>query len=121
MQELVRAGIYHLFSVAYLMLASSVTNSQNYCNFDFQVLSEPRKFWIRDTTNKIYSILSDTPPEGDKFVQHIKSILKYEEKWSKWKNEGCPSLSKAPDKVRINFISHKCALTLETMSCFNKL
>ena len=64
-----------------------------------QVLSEPRKFWIRDTTNKIYSVLSDTPPEGDKFVQHIKSILKYEEKWSKWKNEGCPALSKLPDKV----------------------
>ncbi|XP_063674666.1 THO complex subunit 1-like [Bolinopsis microptera] len=63
------------------------------------VLSEPRKLWIRDTTNKIYSVLSDTPPEGDKFVQHIKSILKYEEKWSKWKNEGCPALSKLPDKT----------------------
>lgn len=63
------------------------------------VLSEPRKLWIRDTINKIYSVLSDTPPEGQAFVKHVKSILKYEEKWSKWKNEGCPSLAKAPDKT----------------------
>lgn len=63
------------------------------------VLSEPRKSWIRDTTSKIYAILSETPQDGQTFVKHVKSILKYEEKWSKWKNEGCPSLAKLPDKT----------------------
>eukprot|EP00116_Pleurobrachia_bachei_P006599 sb/3466861/ len=65
------------------------------------ILSEPRKFWIRDTTNNIYSILSETPPDGPQFVKHIKSVLKYEEKWSKWKNEGCPSLSKPAEKIKV--------------------
>ena len=73
----------------------------------WQVLSEPRKSWIRDTTSKIYAILSETPQDGQTFVKHVKSILKYEEKWSKWKNEGCPSLAKLPDKVSFKLILRK--------------
>lgn len=63
------------------------------------ILSEPRKHWIRDTTANIYTILSETPPSGPQFVKHVQSVLTYEDKWSKWKNEGCPATAKVPDKA----------------------
>nr|CAG4647752.1 EOG090X0324 [Moina brachiata] len=55
-----------------------------------QKLTEEQIAWASATTEKIYSLLRDTPPDGIAFAETIQHILKREEFWNNWKNEGCP-------------------------------
>nr|CAG4640713.1 EOG090X0324 [Eulimnadia texana] len=45
---------------------------------------------VGEATNRIYRLLEDTPPDGADFVKAVQHILKREEFWNTWKNEGCP-------------------------------
>nr|CAG4651675.1 EOG090X0324 [Triops cancriformis] len=56
---------------------------------DNQKLNEEQSQWVKDTHEKIYSLLEDTPPDGPAFAKSVQHILKREELWSNWKNEGC--------------------------------
>jgi THO complex subunit 1 len=56
-----------------------------------QVLSEEQVAWIKAATSRVYQLLKETPPNGDKFSQDVKRILSREDIWNKWKNEGCPN------------------------------
>nr|CAG4649179.1 EOG090X0324 [Scapholeberis mucronata] len=69
----------------------------------FQYLDSPVKFkheshklsdeqlnWVTEVTEKVYQLLSDTPPNGTSFAESIRNILKREELWNNWKNDGCP-------------------------------
>ncbi|GAB6028955.1 hyperrecombination- protein [Chamberlinius hualienensis] len=47
---------------------------------------------IKATNDKIYKLLEETPPDGVKFAKTISHILRREEFWSTWKNEGCPDI-----------------------------
>ncbi|XP_049777025.1 THO complex subunit 1 [Schistocerca cancellata] len=73
----------------------------------FQYLESPVKFkseshelktdqveWVKETTDMVYNLLAETPPDGPSFVRAVKHILKREEHWNSWKNEGCPSFQK---------------------------
>nr|CAD7197069.1 unnamed protein product [Timema douglasi] len=73
----------------------------------FQYLNSPVKFkadthelkadqieWVKDTTSWVYTLLAETPPDGPKFVESVKHILKREEHWNAWKNDGCPEFQK---------------------------
>ncbi|XP_067000239.1 THO complex subunit 1 isoform X2 [Anabrus simplex] len=73
----------------------------------FQYLNYPVKFkaenhelkpeqaeWVRETTEMVYQLLAETPPDGPAFVQAVKHILKREEHWNAWKNDGCPEFQK---------------------------
>ncbi|PSN38522.1 THO complex subunit 1 [Blattella germanica] len=73
----------------------------------FQYLNSPVKFkaethelkpeqaeWVREKTDMVYSLLEETPPDGVAFVQTVKHILKREEHWNSWKNDGCPEFQK---------------------------
>lgn len=67
----------------------------NFYNFDFwcrdsQKLNEDQNNWVTNVTEQVYKLLEDTPPDGKAFSQAIRHILKREELWSNWKNEGCP-------------------------------
>lgn len=54
--------------------------------------------WAKSTTDQVYALLVETPPDGPAFAEVVKNILKREEHWNSWKNEGCPTFKKpAPD------------------------
>jgi len=57
---------------------------------DSQKLNEDQNNWVTNVTEQVYKLLEDTPPDGKAFSQAIRHILKREELWSNWKNEGCP-------------------------------
>ncbi|XP_069702063.1 THO complex subunit 1 isoform X1 [Periplaneta americana] len=78
----------------------------------FQYLNSPVKFksethelksdqaeWVREKTEMVYSLLEETPPDGTAFVQTVKHILKREEHWNSWKNDGCPEFQKPAHQV----------------------
>lgn len=46
--------------------------------------------WVKSTTEQVYTLLAETPPDGAIFAETVKNILKREEHWNAWKNEGCP-------------------------------
>lgn len=50
--------------------------------------------WVRKTDERVYGLLAETPPDGPAFVNIFKHILKREERWSDWKNDGCPEFKK---------------------------
>lgn len=55
---------------------------------------------MKTTTEQVYTLLSETPPDGPMFAETVKNILKREEHWNAWKNEGCPPFKRpAPDVI----------------------
>lgn len=60
------------------------------------VTSDAQSHWIKDTTEKVYQLLGETPPNGSEFVAYIKRALKCEENWIAWKNDGCQSFERKP-------------------------
>lgn len=62
------------------------------------VLTDAQALWIKDTTEKVYKLLEETPPDGTDFAKYIKQVLAREESWITWKNDGCPSYEKLPLK-----------------------
>lgn len=57
---------------------------------DSYELKADQKEWIQTSTEKVYNLLKETPPDGATFANIIKNILKREELWNAWKNDGCP-------------------------------
>nr|CAG4638322.1 EOG090X0324 [Cyclestheria hislopi] len=55
-----------------------------------QKLAEEQALWVSEATDRVYRLLEDTPPDGVAFAKAVHHILKREELWSNWKNEGCP-------------------------------
>ena len=54
--------------------------------------------WVKSTTEQVYLLLSETPPDGSRFAETVKHILAREEHWNAWKNEGCPAFKRpAPE------------------------
>ncbi|KAJ9599999.1 hypothetical protein L9F63_009709, partial [Diploptera punctata] len=79
----------------------------------FQYLNSPVKFkaethelkpeqadWVREKTEMVLTLLEETPPDGVAFVQTVKHILKREEHWNSWKNDGCPEFQKTRGEKR---------------------
>lgn len=50
--------------------------------------------WVKATTDQVYALLIETPPDGRVFTDIVKNILKREEHWNTWKNDGCPAFKK---------------------------
>lgn len=53
-------------------------------------LNSTQKEFVQTMIEKIYSLLKETPPDGEKFAQIVVNIFQREEHWNIWKNEGCP-------------------------------
>ncbi|CAL4067388.1 unnamed protein product, partial [Meganyctiphanes norvegica] len=62
--------------------------------FKTESLSSEQVEWVRKTDERVYGLLAETPPDGPAFVNIVKHILKREERWSDWKNDGCPEFKK---------------------------
>ncbi|KAK2156521.1 hypothetical protein LSH36_211g02046 [Paralvinella palmiformis] len=65
-----------------------------------QVLSEDQTTWIKLITERVMTVLRETPPDGDKFADTVEHVLVREENWNNWKNDGCPSFIKDPQPSR---------------------
>lgn len=50
--------------------------------------------WVKQTTQEVYSLLRETPPDGANFAKTVQHILQREEHWNNWKNDGCPEFQK---------------------------
>lgn len=59
-------------------------------------LNEQQQEWVRETEISVYKLLDETPPKGQEFSNAMRHILKREEIWNNWKNEGCKEI-KRPD------------------------
>ena len=66
-----------------------------------QILTDAQALWVSDTSNKVYSLLSETPPDGKQFADYIRLVIQREETWITWKNEGCPSFEKSQPQSSI--------------------
>ncbi|KAL4236751.1 THO complex subunit 1 [Mactra antiquata] len=58
------------------------------------VLSDDQSNWIKSSTEKIYQLIKETPPDGEKFAKTVEHILGREEFWNKWKNDACPDFER---------------------------
>ena len=59
-----------------------------------QVMSDSQAAWIKETSEEVYKLLEETPPNGKEFATYIERVLKREKNWIAWKNDGCPSFEK---------------------------
>lgn len=63
-----------------------------------QSLSEEQTQWVKAAEERVYQLIRETPPGGDKFADTVKHILQREENWNNWKNESCPSFEREKPK-----------------------
>lgn len=45
--------------------------------------------FVRMTETNVYKLLEETPPNGAAFANCVRHMLKREELWNNWKNDGC--------------------------------
>ncbi|XP_066246596.1 THO complex subunit 1 [Euwallacea similis] len=84
-----RRSVLLQFLIVFQYLTSSVKfKSDNY------ELKADQKEWIQNSSEKVYNLLRETPPDGENFAIIIRNILKREELWNTWKNDGCPEIKK---------------------------
>jgi len=57
---------------------------------DNEALSDEQNRWINDARGRVYTLLKETPPNGEAFSAAVRHILQREEQWISWKNDGCP-------------------------------
>ncbi|XP_059050716.1 THO complex subunit 1 [Achroia grisella] len=77
------------FLILFQYLASTVK-----FKMESQELKQDQMDWVKETTSLIYRLLGETPPDGKQFAECVKCIVKREEHWNTWKNDGCPEFQK---------------------------
>ncbi|KAK5644414.1 hypothetical protein RI129_005714 [Pyrocoelia pectoralis] len=92
--------------VQFLILFQYLTSSVKFKSESHELKGD-QKEWVQSGIEKIYTLLKETPPDGDRFAANVKNILKREEYWNAWKNEGCPDF-----KASIAQPSEKCTKTI---------
>ncbi|CAH4028864.1 THO complex subunit 1 [Pieris brassicae] len=89
--------------IQFLILFQYLTTTVKF-KLESQELKSDQSEWVKDTTNLVYKLLGETPPDGKRFVECVKSILKREEHWNNWKNDGCPEFQKPKPAVQTESI-----------------
>jgi len=79
--------------VQVLVLCHYLTSRTRF-KLEREKLSRAQEDFVRSLEVKVFTLLRETPPDGDAFVQAIIRLLKREDTWSGWKNEGCRSVEK---------------------------
>lgn len=70
---------------------------------DLQVLSEEQLAWVNETSDRILTLIEETPPHGRKMRECITQLLTREQFWSNWKNEACVELKPCNKKAEVQF------------------
>ena len=86
--------------VQFLILFQYLTKPIKFKQDSYQ-LSDEQNSWIKETTDKIFKLFDEIPPNGKEFSKSIDKILKREECWSNWKNDGCPELKEINQQCNI--------------------
>jgi len=79
--------------VQFLILFQYLKSTVKFKN-ENQILSDDQAKWVSEHSEQAYSLINETPPNGEEFAKAVKHILKREEQWNAWKNDGCPALNK---------------------------
>merc|ERR1712226_1546602 len=79
--------------VQFLILFQYLQSTVKFKN-ETQILTDDQAKWVTEFTEQAYSLINETPPNGQEFSKAVKHILKREEQWNAWKNDGCPALNK---------------------------
>ncbi|XP_042897410.1 THO complex subunit 1 isoform X4 [Parasteatoda tepidariorum] len=100
--------------VQFLILFQYLTSPVRF-KLDSFVLTEDQQNWIKEVTKRIYKLLEETPPNGERFAQDTERILQREEYWNAWKNEGCPDFKHVTEKTQLdNRFSKRLAEDLQS-------
>ena len=59
-------------------------------------MTDDQNKWIEKIEARVYELMAETPPYGEKFGKSVKHILHREGQWNLWKNQGCKSLISKP-------------------------
>ena len=94
--------------VQFLILFQYLKSAVKFKN-DSQVLTDDQSRWVSDVTEQAYVLIDETPPNGPEFAKAVKHILKREEQWNAWKNDGCPALGKEISKPSESVLSEEGA------------
>ncbi|KAG7296249.1 hypothetical protein JYU34_021364 [Plutella xylostella] len=84
--------------IQFLILFQYLTSSVKF-KMESQELKSDQAEWVKETIALVYRLLAETPPDGKTFAECVKSILKREEHWNNWKNDGCPEFQKPKPAV----------------------
>lgn len=76
-QRHMKSSNFHFFSP--FSFHFSDTHSLTAAQIDF----------VRTTETNVYKLLEETPPNGTAFAHCVRHMLKREELWNNWKNDGC--------------------------------
>lgn len=79
--------------IQFLILFQYLSSSVKF-KMETQELKKDQTDWVNETTALIYRLLGETPPDGQRFAECVQHILKREEHWNAWKNDGCPEFQK---------------------------
>ncbi|XP_022830247.1 THO complex subunit 1 [Spodoptera litura] len=86
--------------VQFLILFQYLTSTVKF-KMEVQELKSDQVDWVKETTSLVYKLLGETPPNGKQFAECVKHILKREEHWNSWKNDGCPEFQKPKPPVSV--------------------
>lgn len=68
-----------------------------------QLLDEPQKQWIQKHEDSIFELLRrDAASNADVTESVVSHVLYRETHWNNWKNQGCPSFIREPEKPVLN-------------------
>ena len=59
-------------------------------------LTDAQATWVKNTTDQVYELIKETPPNGEDFAAYVRQVLVREDCWIAWKNDCCPSYEKIP-------------------------
>ncbi|CAG9560980.1 unnamed protein product [Danaus chrysippus] len=85
--------------IQYLILFQYLMSTVKF-KMESQELKSDQIDWVKETTALVYKLLGETPPDGKQFAECVKRILKREEHWNSWKNDGCPEFQKPKPPVQ---------------------
>jgi THO complex subunit 1 len=69
---------------------------------ELQVLSDDQLAWVNETSDRVLTLIEDTPPNGRQMRECITQLLTREQFWSNWKNEACSELKTCNQKPEVN-------------------
>ncbi|XP_064549731.1 THO complex subunit 1 [Drosophila montana] len=61
---------------------------------DSYTLTSAQSDFIKETEQRVYKLLEETPPNGRRFARTVQHMLQREEMWNNWKNDGCKEFKK---------------------------
>uniref|UniRef100_A0A0A9ZA24 THO complex subunit 1 n=1 Tax=Lygus hesperus TaxID=30085 RepID=A0A0A9ZA24_LYGHE len=82
-----RRTVYLQFLILFQFLTLQIKTKQD-------ELKQEQLEWVKSSTATIQQLIKDSPPDGEQFYEVVQLIMKREEHWSQWKNDGCPALKK---------------------------